>query len=334
MPDITVVIPVFNVENYLRKCVESVEDQTYKSFEIILVDDGSSDSSGVLCDELSELYGNIKVIHQENKGLGGARNTGIKNCNTEFIMFLDSDDYIHPELFQKCMEAVKKSNCQIILFDMVSVNEKDEKGIVYSAPITPEKVFSSDEAIGICKNPTACDKVYKTALFKEHNIYFPEKVWYEDLRTTPKLLACAEKIMRIESEPLYYYLQRSDSIMHTPDYERMICERKAAAEDLYEYFNKLGIIDKYLTMLEFIVIYHTFLLPCLEMFRKSGRYGKYLNNLLENLNKKVTEPLKNPYLKLLRKNELTVLKLALKRKYFVIGCLTSFNRLLKEVKNA
>lgn len=334
MPDITVIIPVYNVEKYLKKCVDSVEKQTYKNFEVILVDDGSTDSSGELCDVLAKENDNIRVIHQENKGLGGARNTGIESCNTEYIMFLDSDDYIHPELLEKCVDVLKKNSCDIVLFDMISVNEQGENGILYSAPCDSGKILSKTERGGLCLNPSACDKVYRTALFKDNGIYYPNKVWYEDLRTTPKLLVFAERVMKLESEPLYYYLQRSDSIMHTPDYDRIVKERIAAVKDLCAFFKERSLFKEYSEMLEFIVIYHAFLLPCLEMYRKSGNYKKYLDILLENLKEEIPKPLENPYLRFLRKNELTVLKLALKRKYCIIKWLTLLNRLIKEVRNA
>lgn len=333
MPDITVVIPVYNVEKYLKKCVDSVLHQTYKNYEIILVDDGTADSSGIICDELSMKNGNIKVIHQENMGLGGARNTGIKNCNTEYIIFLDSDDCIHPELLEKCIQTLKTNKCDIVLFDMVSVDENGAKGSLYTTPFDDSKILSKIETAGVCIDPSACDKAYKTSLFRDNDIYFPNKVWYEDLRTIPKLLAVAEGVMKIRSEPLYYYLQRSDSIMHTPDYSRMVRERMAAANDLYTYFRKYGILEEYLDMLEFITVYHAFLLPCLEMYRKTGNYSVYLDELLENLNNTVRSPFKNPYLKLLRKNELIILKLAMKKKYFTINCITLFNRKLKKIKS-
>ena len=250
MPDITVVIPVYNVEKYLKKCVDSVLHQTYKNYEIILVDDGSADSSGTICDELSMKNGNVKVIHQENMGLGGARNTGIKNCNTEYIIFLDSDDYIHPELLEKCIQTLKTNKCDIVLFDMVSVDENGAKGSLYTTPFEDSKILSKVETVGVCIDPSACDKAYRTSLFRDNDIYFPNKVWYEDLRTIPKLLAVAEGVMKIRSEPLYYYLQRSDSIMHTPDYNRMVRERMAAANDLYIYFRKYGVFEEYLDMLD------------------------------------------------------------------------------------
>lgn len=334
MSDITVVIPVYNVEKYLKKCVDSVEKQTYKNFEVILVDDGSTDSSGELCDALAKENDNIRVIHQENKGLGGARNTGIKSCNTEYIMFLDSDDHIHPELLERCVEAIKKNNCDILLFDSVEIYEDGKIGTVRKADFKENEIFMPEEIKSISKDPTAWNKIYKTSLFKDNGIYYPNKVWYEDLRTTPKLLVFAERVIKLESEPLYYYLQRSDSIMHTPDYDRIVKERIAAVKDLCAFFKERSLFKEYSEMLEFIVIYHAFLLPCLEMYRKSGNYKKYLDILLENLKEKISNPLENPYLRFLRKNELTVLKLALKRKYCIIKWLTLLNRLIKEVRNA
>ena len=334
MLDISVVIPVYNVELYIEKCVKSVENQTCQEYKMILVDDGSTDESGKLCDSLAQKNDRITVIHQENRGLGGARNTGIRHCDTEYILFLDSDDYIHPQLLEKCMDTVKKNNCDIVLFDAVSVDENGNTQTVYSDPVAVNKLLSQEEKNSIPKNPTACDKLYRTSLFKDNNIFFPEKVWYEDLRTTPKILLFADRVMRIESEPLYYYLQRSDSIMHTPNYERIVNERTAAINDLTDYYKAHNLYDEYEDMLNFVMIYHGFLLPGLEMYRKAGNYKKYLDVLLRSLKERVHVPLNNPYLTFLRKNEMIVLKLALKRRYFLIGCITAFNRMIKGVKNA
>ena len=333
MSNITVIIPVYNVEKYLIKCVSSVENQTYKDYEIILIDDGSTDNSAILCDELAKENDNIKVIHQENKGLGGARNTGIRHCDTEYVLFLDSDDCIHPQLLEKCVTAAKTNDCDMVLFDAVSVDESGQTGAIYGNSLPANKILSEDEINIIPKNPTAWDKMYKTSLFKENDIYFPEKVWYEDLRTTPKILLFANKIVKVDSEPLYYYLQRSDSIMHTPDYDRVVKERIDAINDLTDYFNANNLYDKYNDVLNFIMIYHGFLLPCLEMYRKMGNYKKYLDVLSETLKDRVRDPLNNPYLKLLRKNEIIVLKLALKQRYFLIGCITALNRFIKGVRN-
>ena len=333
MAKISVIIPVYNVEKYLKKCVDSVDAQTYTDYQMILVDDGSTDHSGALCDALAAKNPKIRVIHQENRGLGGARNTGIRHCETEYVLFLDSDDTIHPQLLQRCMTAAEEQNCDLVFFDLVSVDENGNQTTVYDQAVPTDTLLSPAEKNCLLKNPTACDKVYRTALFTDNDIYFPEKVWYEDLRTTPKILLFADRVMRIDSEPLYYYLQRSDSIMHTPDYTRMVTERTAAIRDLEDYYGAHLPDGSYRDILDFVTIYHGFLLPCLEMYRKMGSYKPYLDTLLKTVKDRVPNPLEIPYIGLLRKNEATVLRLALKRRYFLIGCITAVNRFIKGVKN-
>ena len=114
MPTITIVVPVYNVEKFLCKCLDSILNQTFTNYKVILVDDESTDSSGIICDEYAEKYEFISVIHQKNKGLGGARNTGIDCCDTEYIMFLDSDDYLHPEALSACMEIAVENDCDMV----------------------------------------------------------------------------------------------------------------------------------------------------------------------------------------------------------------------------
>ena len=143
----------------------------------------------------------------------------------------------------------------------------------------------------------------------------------------------ADKVVKLESEPLYYYLQRSDAIMHSPDYDRIVKERIDAVDDLTDYFKANNLYDGHKDVLSFIMIYHGFLLPCLEMYRRTGNHKKYMDVLLKTLKDRVQNPLDNPYLTLLRKNENIILKLALKQRYFFIGCITSLNRTLKKLKH-
>lgn len=333
MCKISVIIPVYNVEKYIEKCVKSVEAQTYQDYKIILVNDGSTDGSGKLCDALAQKNERITVVHQTNKGQGGARNAAINRCDTEYILFVDSDDYIHPELLERCMGAAQKHNCDIVLFDAVSVDESGKTGALYDLPVSTNKILTKSEKCILSKNPSPCDKLYKTSLFKDNNIHYPEKVWYEDLRTIPKVLLLADKIVKLESEPLYYYLQRSDSTMHTPNYDRIVKERIAAVNDLTDYYKANNLYEEYEDVLDFIMIYHGFLLPCLEMYRRTGNHKRYMDILFNALKNRVQNPLANPYLTLLRKNEIIILKLALKQRYFSIGCITFLNRTLKKLKN-
>lgn len=113
MTKVSVIIPIYNAENYLKKCIESVLHQTLQGVEIILVDDGSTDGSGAICDQYS-VFQNIKVLHQENKGLSAARNTGLDAATGDYVAFLDSDDYVDPEMYNEMYLTAKKENVDIV----------------------------------------------------------------------------------------------------------------------------------------------------------------------------------------------------------------------------
>ena len=123
LPKATVVVPVYNVENYLIKCVDSILAQTEPDFELLLVDDGSTDGSGGLCDKLAERDGRVRVIHQENQGLGGARNTGIQAAVGDWLLLVDSDDWIEPQTLEKALEAGLREEADLVVFGYRSVDE-------------------------------------------------------------------------------------------------------------------------------------------------------------------------------------------------------------------
>ena len=110
MPAVSIIVPVYNVEKYLRECLDSILNQTFKDFELILIDDGSKDKSGEICDEYAKVHSNITVVHQKNQGQAAARNNGVKISEADWIMFVDSDDVIHPDLLQFLYKAAKESN--------------------------------------------------------------------------------------------------------------------------------------------------------------------------------------------------------------------------------
>ena len=127
MTKISVIIPVYNVEKYLSKCIESVLEQDFSDYEIILIDDGSTDTSGKLCDEYAENYSAIKVIHQQNKGLGGARNTGIEAAEGQYLLFVDSDDYIRDNIMTFLYDTAVCNDSDIVAFGMDYVYESGGK---------------------------------------------------------------------------------------------------------------------------------------------------------------------------------------------------------------
>ena len=132
MQKITVIMPVYNVENYLAEAIESVINQTYKNLEIILIDDGSTDKSGNICDEYEKIDSRIKVIHQENKGLSGARNAGIEVATGNYIMFIDSDDIFPKDACEKMLNYIEEKDADYVVGNYTNMSED---GVIWDKPI-------------------------------------------------------------------------------------------------------------------------------------------------------------------------------------------------------
>ena len=211
---ISVVVPIYKVEKYICKCVDSILAQTYTNLEIILVDDGSPDNCPQICDEYAEKDRRVKVIHQQNGGLSAARNAGIAAANGEYIGFVDSDDYIHPEMYQRLLDAQIAANSDI---SICSCEYVDEKGniIPKDSPVVTE-VLSNIDALRKLSGEswwyyvTVWNKLYKKNLF--NNIRFPTGKIHEDNFVAHELLYKSGHVATIK-EKLYYYVQRDNSIM-------------------------------------------------------------------------------------------------------------------------
>ncbi len=277
-PLISVVVPVYNVEEYLPKCLDSILAQDYDNVEIIVVDDGTPDNSGIIADEYAAKFSNIKVIHQKNTGLGGARNTGIDLANGEYIIFIDSDDYIESDMISTLFKTIyeTKSEISVCRFNEILENGKilDVSGHNISSLNKPMKLDSSRELFDI--SPAAWNKLYKISLFKESNIRYPSRVWYEDIRTTFKLFAVADSIS-FTDKPLYNYLLREGSIMRNPNIERNR-EIIDAMEDLLSFFKSNDLYDKYFNELEFMTAQHVFWETSVRILQITGHH-KLLNEL-------------------------------------------------------
>lgn len=212
---VSVIVPVYNVEKYLSKCVESLIRQTYKKLEILLIDDGSTDSSGDICDNYQKEYEFIKVIHKRNGGLSSARNVGIDNATGEFICFVDSDDYVHSRFVEVLHSLSINNNSEIAVCDFKLVDwteeNTDDCELLSSEVQVRSGRYYIDQFYGANHNiiVIACNKLYKTELFDGVR-YNVGKV-HEDEATTIKLLYQAKRIAYVPVE-LYYYCSRSDSI--------------------------------------------------------------------------------------------------------------------------
>lgn len=211
-PLISVVVPVYNVEKYLRQCIDSILSQTYMNLEIILVDDGSRDSSGSICDEYAKIDNRIVVLHKPNGGLSSARNAGIDIAKGEYIGFVDSDDWIEHDMYERLFDSICESGADIAVCGLFreyvnrTVNcSNTGENKVYDSSLAVQKLIENSEI-----QDYAVTKLYNRKLW--HDVRFPVGKYYEDMLTTYKLFLQSDKIAII-NKCLYHYRQRKGSIV-------------------------------------------------------------------------------------------------------------------------
>ena len=222
-PLISVIVPVYNVEKYLSKCLESIKNQTYTNLEIILVNDGSTDSSGKICEDFANNDSRIKLYHKENGGLSDARNFGIERASGTYFTFIDSDDYITQDYVDYLLKLVENSDAQIAIGSHTICYESEKKtykglGQESQITITPKEALEHillDDGIDL----SAWAKLYSSKLFKE--IRYPKGLAFEDTATTYKLLLLCEKIS-YGGKSIYNYRIRSNSITTSGSFKKKI----------------------------------------------------------------------------------------------------------------
>ena len=214
---ISVIIPVYNVEQYLSKCLDSVVNQTYKNIEIICVNDGSTDNCSAILDEYKNRDERIKIINQENGGLAAARNTGLQNASGEFIYFLDSDDWISPDLLESALVAIQNANADVAMFDVYNVYGENSY-----VPVNRVSKFVKAHNTNVLRYKEDANirdlqcmvwsKLYRRSYLVEHNLQFIERMRFgEDVPFWFALLYSNPKIVFI-GKPLYFYRKRGTSL--------------------------------------------------------------------------------------------------------------------------
>lgn len=210
---ISVIVPIYKVEPYIRKCVESILCQTYRNLEIILVDDGSPDRCGEICEEYAKKDNRVRVIHQKNQGLSGARNTGLDAALGKYIGFVDSDDFIADTMYEKLYHLAKKYQSQIAICGRYYEFENGKRVKRYKEKMEVKCYSNKDAIVAMNSYSTfdmaAWDKLYEKNLWKE--MRFPVGKLSEDFFVMYQLLDHAERVV-YTPEPLYFYRQRQDSI--------------------------------------------------------------------------------------------------------------------------
>lgn len=209
---ISVIVPVYNVEAYVAKCIESIQNQSYQHLEIILVDDGSTDDSGDICDQYAAYDDRIKVIHQENGGLSAARNTGIEAANGDYIGFVDSDDYIGLTVYEDMLHLLKENNLDIIEFTAF----RDKNGaIIEGCNDGKLEIFDKDDALRLAMHDcfvAAWSKLYKRSAIGD--VRFPIGRKFEDTATSYLYVANSNRVGHI-NRCYYYYRLNPNSITQT-----------------------------------------------------------------------------------------------------------------------
>lgn len=217
---ISVIVPVYNVEKYLKRCINSILNQTFKNFELILVNDGSTDNSLNICKNYKEKDGRIQLISQTNKGLSAARNTGLKYAKGKYVCFVDSDDFIEKEYLSLLLSNIEKYNSDIAMCEYYLTNEEGRKYSIsrLNEPkdihvLSGKKTFSYFYKENYVPNVVAWNKIYLRSLFD--NIKYDEGHYFEDELIAPFLFYKARRVSFLRV-PLYNYVQRPGSIMNTP----------------------------------------------------------------------------------------------------------------------
>lgn len=256
---LSIVVPVYNTETYLDKCLNSLLTQGDADYEIIAVNDGSTDASGTVLEQWQARYPErIRILTTPNGGLGHARNTGLEAANGEFVVFVDSDDWLTTGAVGEMLSLIQSENADVVVFDFVQVNEKEEqlaycRGCERNAAFTlaenPEFLFAPHNAV---------NKIWRRSLFVETGIRFPDRLWFEDLATTPKLFLHAKRILPWH-QPWYCYLQHSGSIMFDASKALRNREMMTVADEILRYYKAQQKFEQYAPQLEYKFFYEEYL---------------------------------------------------------------------------
>lgn len=237
-PEISIIIPIYNVDSYLYRCLASVACQTFRDFEVIMIDDGSTDSSLLIAQDFAASFYNFHLVKNKVKGVSGARNTGVAKARGEYIAFVDSDDYVDPSFLKKLYHAAKDNGADVACCNYALYNQ--DRGTHHT--IMFRKPFEGVHSANKLTNMTIADlrsrsylwnKLWHRSLFFDGEpLVFPE-MYFEDIATTSRLLSRANKVVVID-KCLYYYTQRSNSIVSALDFKK-----------LNDYVRSLGVLRNY-----------------------------------------------------------------------------------------
>ena len=241
MSMVSIIVPIYNIEGYIRECIDSILAQTYPDFELILVDDGSPDNCGRICDEYAEKDVRIKVIHKENGGLTSARNAGLSVAKGDWIMHVDGDDWIEPDMIESLIEAAKAAEADLVFGDFIKYGAN--AGNKQLPSWSSDKIDSLSRYIAYSMT-TIWGSIAKRSLYTEHSLKSPDGVSYcEDFHLIVRLCHFANKIVNVH-RPFYHYRYRPTSIMSNMN-RKTEADEQWVYQDTIHFFKEQGVYEDY-----------------------------------------------------------------------------------------
>ena len=326
MPKFSLIVPVYRIEEYLPKCIDSVLAQTCQDFELLLIDDGSPDGCGAICDDYAARHPDrIRAVHQANGGAGAARNHGIRLSRGEYLLFVDGDDSLSPDFLAALAEVIEKTPADLVLFGALVERDGRQVGRLDEAVPAERLLTVRDEPALYFGVMAPWNRAYRRTLFTENDIEFATKVWYEDIRVVTKLLAVAQTAYRLPGA-YYHYLQREGSAMNNKNVTRN-AEILQAYDDILGWYGAHGFLEARRAELTFQAVQHILLAATVRVLlidRKSplvGEFRAYMERHFPDFRE-------NKYLPLLDKNKRLIYRLLLKQRYRTVRMIFRVKRLL------
>lgn len=313
---VSVIVPVYNVEKFIDKCLNSIVNQTLKEIEIIVVNDGSPDNSQKIIDKYVKKYPEkVQSFIKENGGQGSARNLGIEKAKGEYISFVDSDDFVEKDMYKKLYNKAKENNYDIVVCGNYNVSEdyqnKNIDAFINNYNTDLENIFFGKMAVW--------NKIYKRDILIKNKLEFKEKVWYEDLAFTLKAIMNSNTFAFID-EPLYDYLIREGSTMNNSNVQRNL-EILDAFNDILSYIqhNKK---EEYFNKIEFLAIDHIYISAIVRVLKADSDKNikkETIEKLINYMNKNFPNYKSNKYINTLSKNRKIIYKLINIKMYGLIN---------------
>ena len=313
---VSVIVPVYNVYKYLDKCLNSLVNQTLKDIEIIIVNDGSKENEEEIINKYLDKYSNIKYYKKENGGLSSARNYGISKSIGKFIGFVDSDDYVDINMYEKMYNAAESNEADIVVCNVENIYE------TYSQKINTRYFNTSVDSDYMLAAPMACNKLVKRELL-QNQFLFKKNIWYEDLELIPTLVLETKKIVFL-NDYYYKYLQRKGSIMNQQKFNDKILDIKIVLSSIESKFQEFNKLEKYSQELEYLhiehLLYSTPLRICL--YKEEGK--RYLDEISNLFKEKYPNWKNNKYFKMKSIKFKVICYLTYLKKRNIINMLSKF----------